>query len=121
MGQNKNKILVAVILVLFVASGMVLYNGFSGSGASTTGVQDIAAGQKEIVNLLPYGDKLDFTRVKSYTATARPFTMEPLDPANVGLAPANMFAPGGDGGAAPASGQSQTPDNPIPRRSQSSN
>jgi hypothetical protein len=102
MGNNKNTILVIVIAALFVASGVVLYKGiFANSAAVVQNVSDIASAQKEIVNLLPYGTSLDFTKVKTRATSSTGITYEQVDQNNVGLDVHNLISAATDTTALP--------------------
>lgn len=99
MGNKKNLILAAIVIVLFVASGLVLYNGlFKGRGSVVTdAVPDIDGAQKEIVNLLPHGTSLDFAQVKARGASSTPFTYAPVDQNTVGVDIHSLINSGPDG------------------------
>ncbi len=97
MGNKKNIILILVIVVLFVASGLIVYNGiFSKDSSLTFSSPHISASQKEIVNLLPYGDKLDFSSIQNRSQNARAFTYEQVDAASVGVDIHGLIATGGE-------------------------
>lgn len=102
MGNSKNTILILVVVGLFVASGVVLYRGFSGGGSTAAGIPDIAGAQKEIVNLLPYGTNLDFAKVKARALSSTPFVYETVDQNNVGIDIHSLITPALD-----ANGQTQ--------------
>lgn len=96
MGNSKNTILILVVVALFVASGVVLYRGFSGGGSAAGGVADIAGAQKEIVNLLPYGTNLDFSKVKTRAQSTTPFVYETVDQSNIGVDIHSLITPAAD-------------------------
>lgn len=91
MGNKKNTVLVFVIAILFIASGVVLYNGFFKSSTSTinSGVSDKA----EIVNLLPYGTKLDFEPVTQHADSGASIVYEKVDPRNVAVDIHSLISP----------------------------
>ncbi len=118
--KSKNLILTLIIVVLFIASAVVLYNGFSsGSQDLLSGSPDVAAAQKEIVNVLPYGEKLDFSKVKERDGHAEVFRAQyqELNPAEVGISKQELVSPNF---GAPATAPLVLPpggDNPSPVRS----
>lgn len=99
MGNKKNTILVLVVVALFIASGVVLYRGFSGGGTVGGAIPDIASGQKDIVNLLPYGTSLDFSAIKARSTSSTPFVYETVDQNNVGVDIHSLITPALDSSA----------------------
>lgn len=93
MGNSKNTILILVVVGLFIASGVVLYRGFSGGSSTGAGIADIAGAQKEIVNLLPYGTNLDFSKVKARALSTTPFVYETVDQTNIGVDIHSLITP----------------------------
>jgi uncharacterized protein (UPF0333 family) len=105
MGNNKNTILVLVIVVLFIASGVVLYKGiFQGGSSALNATPDIIGAQKEIVNLLPYGSNLDFSKVKQRTGTTTTVNYETVDQVNVGVDIHSLISAASDGTATQVNG-----------------
>lgn len=98
MGNNKNTILILVIVVLFGASGIVLYRGlFQGGTSALQASPDIVGAQKEIVNLLPYGSNLDFSKVRERTSSTTAVIYEVVDQANVGVDIHSLISAASDG------------------------
>lgn len=124
MNNKRDIILTFVIIGLFAASGLIIYQGLyansSGASVIVSAVPDVAGNQKEIVNLLPYGDSLDFARVKSRRETTQVFKYEPVDSNNVGVDTHNLIARGLASEAAPqkTSVDREIKDNPVPKRAQ---
>lgn len=90
---KRDQILSAVIIVVFVGVGYVLYTGLFKEKldiASISSAPDIDANKKTIVNLLPYGNTLEINSLKKrsedlgLSATSL-FTYPPLNKEDVGL------------------------------------
>lgn len=92
MGNKKNTLLVLVVVVLFVASGLVLYNGFFKSSSTTT-LGAAGGGKEVIVNLLPYGTKLDFDPVAKHSESGANIVYEKVDPKNVAVDVHSLISP----------------------------
>lgn len=89
MHNTKNTILVLVIIGLFVAAGLVLYNGFF-AGKSVPSIA-VNVAQKPVKNLMPYGAALDFTLIVERAAKADTFRYEMVDPTAVGVDMKNLI------------------------------
>jgi hypothetical protein len=77
--MSKNIILTIVVVCLFGFSGAIIYFGiFSKPNTSTL---PIDANQKNIVNLLPYGEDLGFGPLENRAGVAQPFVYRQLNPA----------------------------------------
>jgi hypothetical protein len=124
MNNKRNIILTFVIIGLFAASAFIIYQGIyaksSGTNVIVSAVPDVAGSQKEIINLLPYGDKLDFTQVKSRHETTQVFKYETVDSNSVGVDTRSLIAQGlaGEGTAQKTSVDKEIKDNPVPKRGQ---
>lgn len=64
--SKRDKILTVVVVLLFGSAGYVLYSGLFADQITvvTNQAPDIEANKKTIVNLLPHGSNLDFSKVK---------------------------------------------------------
>lgn len=124
MNNKRNIILTLVIIGLFAASALIIYEGIyansSGANVLVSAAPDVAGSQKEIINLLPYGDKLDFTLVKSRHEATQVFKYEPVDSNNVGVDTHSLIAQGLASEASPqkTSVDKEVKDNPVPKRGQ---
>lgn len=119
MGNKKNIILVVVILLFVIGTVAVLYGGFSGPSTIIEGDPDIEGTQKEIVQLLPYGNKLDFEGIKSWDEGSAKVEFRELDPTSVGVDVRGLISPNFGSTGAVTTPQGFL-DNPAPIRSQRS-
>ncbi len=92
MGNKKNTLLIFVVVILFIASGVVLYNGFVKSPGTNT-INTVGGGKEEIVNLLPYGTKLDFDPVEKHADSGANIVYEKVDPKNVAVDVHSLISP----------------------------
>ncbi len=92
MGDKKNTLLIVVVVILFVASGVILYNGFFKSSTTST-LSTTVADKGEIVNLLPYGTKLDFDPVTKHTDAGVAIVYEKVDPKDVSVDLHSLISP----------------------------
>lgn len=124
MNNKRNIILIFITIGLFAASGLVIYEGIyansSGANAIVSATPDVAGSQKEIINLLPYGDKLDFSQVKSRSGTTEVFKYEQLDSNRVGVDTHSLIAQGlaAESSSQKTSVDKEVKDNPVPKRGQ---
>ncbi|MBL8031095.1 MAG: hypothetical protein JNK33_02100 [Candidatus Doudnabacteria bacterium] len=127
MNNKRNIILSLVIVVLFAASALIIYQGIyansSGAGVIVGAAPDVTGNQKEIINLLPYGNELDFSQVKSRHETTQVFKYEQLDANSVGVDTHNLIARGAlsEASAVKTSVDNAVRDNPVPKRGQVTN
>ncbi len=117
--STKTIVLSAIICALFIGSGVILYNGFSGDpSAIVSSDPDIASAQKNIVNILPYGENLDFGKVKKRVDADGVFAIpyETVNPSEVGIRKQELISPSY---GAPATSPLTSPggENPVPIRS----
>lgn len=109
--------LIGIVVVLLGASALVLYRGFSGNSLAVVSTDpDIAGTQKEIVDLLPYGENLNFSEIKKRGETAKSVEYESVKPAEVGIDKNSLIAPS-FGVSQPVPANQQFLDNPTPVRS----
>lgn len=80
--NKKNVILIVVVIVLVGAAGWILYAGIFRKTAGVLGSDspNIDLTQKNIVNLLPYGTKLNFDPVENRTNIDPPFKYIQVNP-----------------------------------------
>lgn len=98
--MNKNTILTVIVILLFGISGAVIYYGIFAQPSATT--MPIEANQRNIVNLMPYGEKLDFSPLEERPGVLPPYVYKQLNPAqDVGVQVRDMIrnaTPGEPGG-----------------------
>lgn len=124
MNNKRNIILILVIVGLFAASALIIYEGIyansSGASVIVSAAPDVVGSQKEIINLLPFGDKLDFSQVQSRHEATQVFKYQPVDSNNVGVDTHALIAQGASSEASnqKTSVNKEVLDNPIPKRGQ---
>lgn len=76
--MNKNTILTIIVIALFAGSGAVLYFGlFKSSGTAPSPIEE---NQKNIVDLMPYGENLTFDILSKRTDAAPPYLYKKVEP-----------------------------------------
>ncbi len=78
--MSKNSILASIIVVVLIAAGGVLYFGIFKSGAGVNDQAPIDANQQNIVNLMPYGEQLNFNIIKNRTDAEAPYSYKKVSP-----------------------------------------
>ena len=92
--NKKNITLAIVVVVLFGASGWVIYTGiFKDTSSVITGdTPNFESNQKNIVKLLPYGDRLDFSVITDRSDSEAPYEYKKIDPSlDVGVDTKNLI------------------------------
>jgi Flp pilus assembly protein CpaB len=91
--MNKKLIIqIIVIVAAFGGAGLVLYNGLSNNSSSSVPQSSNTPTAKNPKDILPYGDSLDFSVLKS-----RPFVFDQLQvpqlnpKSDVGVSPEQLF------------------------------
>lgn len=100
---NKNLLLTLLVVVLFAVSGAVVYFGiFNKTSTFTGGAIDVT--EKPPVNLMPYGEDLNFDKVTNRVNVNPPIQYKQVAPQDVGVDTNTMIRNAAGNGAVPNSG-----------------
>lgn len=88
--MNKNSIMILLVIVLFGASGAVLYFGlFRNDGGAS--IAAIESNQKNIIDLMPYGESLNFDIVTKRPNASAPYQYKQVTSGDVGKQASDLF------------------------------
>jgi hypothetical protein len=90
MTVTKNLVLVIIAVGMLGAAGLVLYNGLFKQQIPSLSV-DSKPVEQTFINALPYGESLDFSKVKEHGEVSAPFPYEQVKPEEVGADPNTMI------------------------------
>lgn len=83
---TKNTLLTLLVVILFAVSGAVIYFGIFNKSSETAALAgSLESGQANIVNLMPYGEDLDFTAVSGRTNVDPPLVYKEVKSEDIGI------------------------------------